>query len=188
MTAPPVPMQISVSTPAPQMPWWLASVPPASLTPSTFPIPSASSPQFYPNTASYPPPSYPPMGQQPLSAIPTGMPPLDSSLHSHTMDTQHPSSSPVHSNRLLASEHLAIFICWFKKTFAGVGSSEGEGHEDFEELIGQITHAHTTLKKEMYDLEGIRKMDWEGWKELQIPVGLGKRMSRAVREFEKVQL
>jgi len=30
-------------------------------------------------------------------------------------------------------------------------------------------------------------MDGDGWKEFKIPVRLGKQMSRAIREFVKVQ-
>jgi len=68
-----------------------------------------------------------------------------------------------------------------------ISESTNVDSEDVEELLRQIADAHRALKKELYDLEGIRKMDGDGWKELNIPVGLGKRMSRAIREFEKVQ-
>jgi len=69
----------------------------------------------------------------------------------------------------------------------GISESTNVDAEDVEELLRQIANAHRALKKELYDLEGIQKMDGNGWKELNIPVRLGKRMSRAIREFEKVQ-
>ena len=69
----------------------------------------------------------------------------------------------------------------------GISESTNIDSEDVEELLRQIENTHRALKKELDDLEGIRKIDGDGWKELNIPVRLGKRMSRAIREFEKVQ-
>jgi len=69
----------------------------------------------------------------------------------------------------------------------GISESTNVDSEDVEELLRKIENTNRALKKELDDLEGIRKMDADGWKELNIPVRLGKWMSRAIREFEKVQ-
>ena len=69
----------------------------------------------------------------------------------------------------------------------GVSESTYVDSEYVEELLRQIENTHRGLKKKLDDLEGIRKMDGDGWKELNIPVRLGKLMSRAIREFVKVQ-
>jgi len=168
----PAPMQISVSTPAPSIPWWLGSIPPPNITPPA-----------YHHPASYPT-STPPEASHILPTV------QDIRLYYPSQTaSQYPPSSPVRSHGLSAPELLARFIAWFEKTYVrgGISESTNVDSEDVEELLRQIANAHRALKKELYDLEGIRKMDGDGWKELIILVGLGKRMTRAIREFEKVQ-
>lgn len=43
--------------------------------------------------------------------------------------------------------------------------------------------AAVALKDAFEDLEGIRKMKEDGWKELNVPVGIGKGLSRDVKRF-----
>jgi len=54
-----------------------------------------------------------------------------------------------------------------------------------EKLEGEIETAHQTLIEDYQDFEGLRRITDAGWERLQIHIGLGLRLSRSVRDFDR---
>jgi len=69
-------------------------------------------------------------------------------------------------------ELLSSYIGWFIKNHGGG-----------ERRVAQVHEAHKILQKEFEDLEGVRKMKTEEWRDLDIPIGIGKALSRYVKSF-----
>lgn len=88
-----------------------------------------------------------------------------------------PHSSPIWAFGLTSKALLNSFIEWFKGTLT-------LGNED---QMQAVLSAQKELIKEMYYLEGVRTMDLVGWKELKVLGGMGKRISKAVQEFNNMR-
>jgi len=103
----------------------------------------------------------PPPAQHPLSIAPE-------------MDcTAQRGSSPVRASADDTPEGLLDeYFRWFL-----------EHHGGGENRRSKIAEALEAVKNTYEDLEGVRKMREEGWKELGVPVGLGKSLSREVKRF-----
>ena len=54
-------------------------------------------------------------------------------------------------------------------------------------MAAMIRAAADAVVDEAYDLEGVRKMTKEDWKDMDVGIGLGKRLSREVDRFWKLR-
>lgn len=69
-------------------------------------------------------------------------------------------------------ELLSSYIDWFIKN-----------HSGGDRRVAQVHEAYKVLQKEFEDLEGVRKMKTEEWQNMDIPIGIGKALSRYVKSF-----
>lgn len=126
---------------------------------------------------------FPPQQYYQQNFLAGSLPPLGSVLPSPTpafKQYQRHSSPIICKEDTNAADSLLAFFLWFKKKeMVGRGLSD----EAIDDLVQKITHAHKVLVEQYEDLEGVRKMSKESWKEMGVPVGLGRRISNVVRQF-----
>ncbi len=68
-------------------------------------------------------------------------------------------------------ELLYQYIEWFKKRVP--------------EYLLSLEDSYKQLREQLYNVEQIRKAEVQDWKDLDIPLGLGKQLKKRVREWDK---
>ena len=53
------------------------------------------------------------------------------------------------------------------------------------EYSTSLEDAFIQLKEQLYDVEQIRKAEVQDWRDLDIPIGLGKQLKNRVRQWDK---
>jgi len=68
-------------------------------------------------------------------------------------------------------ELLYQYIEWFKR--------------QVPEYLVSLEDAYKQLRDQLYNVEQIRKAEVQDWRDLDIPLGLGKQLKKRVREWAK---
>ena len=56
--------------------------------------------------------------------------------------------------------------------------------EQDPEYAGTLNWAYQQLSKQLYTVEEIRQTTIEDWRQMDIPIGLGKQLKKRVREWD----
>ena len=166
----------------------LAAAPAAPATPHGHPTASSQCAHLPAACAHVPTPSWalaPPWPAAPWSAAPPLPPPPPYALQPERLSARATAdsptrqrgaavrgSSPVDSN----SDPIELLLSYFEWQARRVPA-----------MAAMIRAAADAVVDEAYDLEGLRKMTKEDWKDMDVGIGLGKRLSREVDRFWKLR-